>query len=272
MGAILIVRTYVLYGKNRLILICLCTIAMAVVGSATWGLVTAPSLAYRESQLPPRGCILPISLESIQSFMPAILLGMSAEVVVFVLTLYKSIQIIQKENSVVLRILLRDGALYFGVVMLANMAVIVSYYAFDDYSRGNVVTLTNSLYATLVSRLILNLRDPALSSDIHFRLYPFNYYAGSRIIRRGRGQTATGDIFTSVIMTYDGGTGDGSTPNEEEEGCSCSVCQESFEEYSGYPSTSLGRSGAYSGDSDARSMASMESSLSMQKERYCYAV
>jgi hypothetical protein len=46
--------------------------------------------------------------------MPAILLGMSAEVVVFVLTLYKSIQIIQKENSVVLRILLRDGALYFG--------------------------------------------------------------------------------------------------------------------------------------------------------------
>jgi hypothetical protein len=175
--------------------------------------------------------------------------------------------------------------------MLANMAVIVSYYAFDvsgplfvllpwitradasqDYSRGNVVTLTNSLYATLVSRLILNLRDPALSSDIHFRLYPFNYYAGSRIIRRGRGQTATGDIFTSVIMTYDGGTGDGSTPNEEEEGCSCSVCQESFEEYSGYPSTSLGRSGAYSGDSDARSMASMESSLSMQKERYCYAV
>lgn len=167
-AAILILRTHALYGHNKWVLGVLLTFALATTGSAVWALVAAPSIAFRQTELPPMGCILPIPFNSIKSYMPTIILAGCIEVLVFALTLYKSVQVIKKENSIVLRILLRDGALFFGIVSLSYIAVLVSFYVFDDHSRGNLATLATSLYSTLISRLILNLRNPSLSSDTQF--------------------------------------------------------------------------------------------------------
>ncbi|TFK21188.1 hypothetical protein FA15DRAFT_672815 [Coprinopsis marcescibilis] len=167
MGVILVMRTHALYGKPRWILLLFGIIALAVVAAGVWGLVTAPKLAFSDSPIPPRGY-----------YMPGIIMVMAGEMLIFAMTLYKSVQITKREKPIVLRILLRDGR----VIMVAYIGLLVSYY---DYSRGNIATLVNSLYATLVSRLILNLRDPSLSSDARFM---------------GQNETRTSDITTSVMV------------------------------------------------------------------------
>ncbi|KAH6913272.1 hypothetical protein BKA70DRAFT_1262343 [Coprinopsis sp. MPI-PUGE-AT-0042] len=167
-ATILILRTHALYGHNRWVLGVLLIFALGATGSAIWALVAAPTIAFQQTELPPMGCILPVSFASIKSYMPTIITAGCIEVLVFALTLYKSVQVIKKENSIILRILLRDGALFFGIVALSYIAILVSFYLFDDHSRGNLATLATSLYSTLISRLILNLRDPSLSSDTQF--------------------------------------------------------------------------------------------------------
>lgn len=62
-------------------------------------------------------------LNSFQGYMPTIILAGCIEVLVFVLTLYKSVQVIKKENSIVLRILLRDGELSLPQLSLATVLI-----------------------------------------------------------------------------------------------------------------------------------------------------
>ncbi|KAJ3914353.1 hypothetical protein F5877DRAFT_82890 [Lentinula edodes] len=87
-------------------------------------------------------------------------------------------------------ILLRDGAMYFGVMTLVNLANILTYYFsevrfteyhtdpnFDvltkDCMRGGKAPFTSSLSVTLVSRLMLNLHQ-VKSSGI--------YLSGSQMV------------------------------------------------------------------------------------------
>ncbi|KAH7873471.1 uncharacterized protein C8R40DRAFT_1113798 [Lentinula edodes] len=70
-------------------------------------------------------------------------------------------------------ILLRDGAMYFGVMTLVNLANILTYYFSEDCMRGGLAPFTSSLSVTLVSRLMLNLHQ-VKSSGI--------YLSGSQMV------------------------------------------------------------------------------------------
>ncbi|KIK51376.1 hypothetical protein GYMLUDRAFT_396296 [Collybiopsis luxurians FD-317 M1] len=56
-------------------------------------------------------------------------------------------------------ILLRDGAIYFGVITMINLANILSFYLLEDCMRGGLGPFASSLSVTLVSRLMLNLHQ-----------------------------------------------------------------------------------------------------------------
>ncbi|KAJ3828221.1 hypothetical protein F5880DRAFT_1531801 [Lentinula raphanica] len=56
-------------------------------------------------------------------------------------------------------ILLRDGAMYFGVMTLVNLANILTYYLLEDCMRGGLAPFTSSSSVTLVSRMMLNLHQ-----------------------------------------------------------------------------------------------------------------
>ncbi|EED78088.1 predicted protein [Postia placenta Mad-698-R] len=84
------------------------------------------------------------------------------DTMIFLLTLCKTIRLLHlaPRTGTLLQIFLRDGIIYFGALVIVNVANIV---IFLDYTRGMVSTLTNVMSSVLISRLMLNLRDPGLN-------------------------------------------------------------------------------------------------------------
>ncbi|KAF5352932.1 hypothetical protein D9758_007936 [Tetrapyrgos nigripes] len=60
-----------------------------------------------------------------------------------------------------LEMVLRDGAIYFAVMALANLANIFTFYFAGPFTRGSLSTFSTAISVTLISRLTLNLRANA---------------------------------------------------------------------------------------------------------------
>ncbi|KAF8874537.1 hypothetical protein BD779DRAFT_251463 [Infundibulicybe gibba] len=58
-------------------------------------------------------------------------------------------------------LLLRDGAIYFAVMALSNLANILTFYLCGPFLRGGLSTFSTSISVTIMSRLILNLHETA---------------------------------------------------------------------------------------------------------------
>jgi hypothetical protein len=84
------------------------------------------------------------------------------DTLVFIMTLYKSVSSEWGGNATLFKILLRDGCLYYAVMVLTNLCNIVMFFIAPLGLRGIPATFTNVLSSTLISRLVLNLRDPSL--------------------------------------------------------------------------------------------------------------
>ncbi|KAI0636826.1 hypothetical protein C8Q77DRAFT_1154723 [Trametes polyzona] len=85
---------------------------------------------------------------------------------IFTLTVIKTIQMREILRHGVLKVLFRDGAVYYGILVIAgaiNVSTLMAPEIHDNY-RGIGATLTNALSTTLASRMFLNLRDPDLRS------------------------------------------------------------------------------------------------------------
>ncbi|KAJ3550533.1 hypothetical protein NMY22_g408 [Coprinellus aureogranulatus] len=165
-GVFLVMRTYALYNGNRWIL-------GVLVASA--GAVLANGIRLVR--------FLTVHISPISEHATAWSGLLALDLLIFVLTLYKSIAEIRYGGSPIMRVLLRDGAMYFGIMSLFTSLTIVTYLAFAPYYHGNFATITNTCaYSTLVpctltkeflspydtlssvmmARLLLNLRDPSL--------------------------------------------------------------------------------------------------------------
>ncbi|KAJ7309418.1 hypothetical protein DFH08DRAFT_899315 [Mycena albidolilacea] len=53
----------------------------------------------------------------------------------------------------------RDGAVYFGMVALVNLANIIAIYTGDVITSGSMAWFACSISATMISRLMLNLHN-----------------------------------------------------------------------------------------------------------------
>ncbi|KAH9477580.1 hypothetical protein JR316_0009802 [Psilocybe cubensis] len=58
-------------------------------------------------------------------------------------------------------LILRDGAVYFAVMALCNLANIVTFYLCGPFLRGGLSTFASSMSVTMMSRLMLNLHETA---------------------------------------------------------------------------------------------------------------
>ncbi|KAJ7315053.1 hypothetical protein DFH08DRAFT_426062 [Mycena albidolilacea] len=58
-----------------------------------------------------------------------------------------------------LRTMFRDGAVYFGMICLVNVANIVMLYLGDMIISGSLAWFACCISATMISRLMLNLHD-----------------------------------------------------------------------------------------------------------------
>ncbi|THU97756.1 hypothetical protein K435DRAFT_965285 [Dendrothele bispora CBS 962.96] len=85
------------------------------------------------------------------------------DTVVFVMTLLKAYQVrgLLLGRMSLLYLVLRDDAIYFAVMALANLVNILTFYLCEPYMKGGVSSLASAISVTLMSRLMLNLHKEA---------------------------------------------------------------------------------------------------------------
>ncbi|KAF8886620.1 hypothetical protein CPB84DRAFT_1850082 [Gymnopilus junonius] len=158
-----IMRTYAIYHSSRRILALLCTVTLAVSIYGVHSILTEKHTSYSQFDLPFYGCLLPARKGMGPGLAQAWIGHLCFDFMVFTLALYKSL-VSKRSGFSILSVMLRDGTIYFGIMVLSSISVILSFYLFPGYLQGTTATLTNVLSSTMISRLMLNLRDPQLDS------------------------------------------------------------------------------------------------------------
>ncbi|KAF7969596.1 hypothetical protein HWV62_26827 [Athelia sp. TMB] len=83
------------------------------------------------------------------------------DALVFCLTLYKSLVLRRSKSKTLIGTILRDGN--SSIMTVANAGNIVTFVAAPPLAKGAGSVFTNAISATMMSRLMLNLRDPAMA-------------------------------------------------------------------------------------------------------------
>ncbi|KAI0351648.1 hypothetical protein OH77DRAFT_1410658, partial [Trametes cingulata] len=83
------------------------------------------------------------------------------DAVVFVLTLARVLYVGKTCRGSLFTVMQQDGAMYFGILFICHLSNILT--CLQVY-RGISVTATNVIASSMISRLMLNIRDPELSS------------------------------------------------------------------------------------------------------------
>ncbi|KAJ3509914.1 hypothetical protein NLJ89_g4963 [Agrocybe chaxingu] len=132
-ACMLIMRMYALYGRSRFVL-------------ALYVCVTAAAGAL------PAGIRFAAAWSGMLIF----------DSLVFGMTLYKSLTLPRLRGVNLISVLLRDGSMYFGIIMASNFANVLTFLLGGPFTRGVPTTFTNVISSVMISRLMLNLRHPSL--------------------------------------------------------------------------------------------------------------
>ncbi|KAJ7723499.1 hypothetical protein DFH07DRAFT_855760 [Mycena maculata] len=166
-GVMLILRTYALYDRNRRILVFMVCIAAAVIGVGLWAVLSGPGAKTNEDDE-----VLALYIGCSSSVSSSETLNLAAawggmvvfDCMIFILTLYRALSRRRLSSQDLLTVLLRDGSIYFGVMVMSNLGNILTFALAGPYTRGIPTTFANVMSSIMISRLMLNLRDPALST------------------------------------------------------------------------------------------------------------
>ncbi|KAJ7135804.1 hypothetical protein C8R44DRAFT_696099 [Mycena epipterygia] len=169
-SSISIMRTYALFGRSRLVLGFMLCVTGGLFAFGTWTMLSVghtPHLAPMRFY-PRIGCAYFLLSDSMArvtgvSWVALVLF----DCMILSLTIWKAFVSYRERGGRLLSILVRDGALYFLVMAVQHATNIASFvipgpYA---YSRGLITTMEIVLSSVLMNRLMLNLRDPKLSTD-----------------------------------------------------------------------------------------------------------
>ncbi|KAI0695281.1 hypothetical protein C8T65DRAFT_815104 [Cerioporus squamosus] len=96
------------------------------------------------------------------------------DIAIFGSTLHRVLQVRERWSGGLFTIMLRDGAVYFGVLLVCHLANILVCMLAEPAYRDPSVTITTVIATTLIARLMLNIRDPELRT-MHLRLTSDDY-------------------------------------------------------------------------------------------------
>ncbi|KAJ7221981.1 hypothetical protein B0H12DRAFT_1241152 [Mycena haematopus] len=176
-AAMLIMRTYALYERNKHVLAFMIVVIVADVAFAVSMLILAGnSRDTLDSQLQALGCPSPTPHES-NTRTAAAWGGMLVfDVMIFILTVHKALRYETRTGSLI-NVLFRDGSMYFGIMIAVNAINIGTYTMGGPVLSGSGTVVVNALSSLLLTRLMLNLRDPkilrlAIRTDLTTQDYP----------------------------------------------------------------------------------------------------
>ncbi|KAJ7487915.1 hypothetical protein FB451DRAFT_1225912 [Mycena latifolia] len=165
---ILITRTYALYQRNKLVLALMVTVTVGAIISALVLLLVGDFPNTLSPVLESLGCPS-ASSHFLNRRQAAAWSGMLIfDVLIFSLTVRKSLKYGTRGGSL-FSLLFRDGAIYFGIMIASNASNIGTYTMGGPIISGSATTLTNILSSVMVSRLMLNLRDPSIRRPMRSR-------------------------------------------------------------------------------------------------------
>ncbi|KAI6142719.1 hypothetical protein BKA82DRAFT_535491 [Pisolithus tinctorius] len=163
-SAIMIGRVYAFYNRDRRVLSLLAVVGMICIGVSSWALSyrppPSPSKKIATVEVTRAGCPNPVT--SVEASHLAAAWGgqLLVDALVFILTLRQLIHSHSLGKGTFVALSLRDGAIYFAVMMAANVANITTYLVVTDpFERSMLSTPTNVLCVVMISRLMINLRN-----------------------------------------------------------------------------------------------------------------
>ncbi|KAF9458370.1 hypothetical protein BDZ94DRAFT_106179 [Collybia nuda] len=161
-STLLIMRMYALYDRSRRVLALFLGVALAAVIIACWSIFTGKEDGPTPEYFLPVGC--PASLSHYAATRLAAAWGgmLVFDTLVFSMTVYKSLLLRQTSGMNLLTLMLRDGSIYFGVMIASNLGNILTFVYGGLFTRGVGTTFTNVISSVMITRLMLNLRDPQL--------------------------------------------------------------------------------------------------------------
>ncbi|TFK21157.1 hypothetical protein FA15DRAFT_758872 [Coprinopsis marcescibilis] len=200
-GLIIIIRIYALYDRNKAILALLLVVGFAGVGYAAHHIVLF-NISMGREKLPASlpvirdSCILLAKHDQLTNIIITYVWLLVHSFLAFVLSLCKIIRHMRECGSVVLKVILRDDLAYFAIMCAMWLSVIFWHVSALEGTgdvvalRGLTLLLTNSFTSSLVSRLILNLRNPTL-------IQGYGQYRKQTLVQVGE----THAVFTTIVDT-----------------------------------------------------------------------
>ncbi|KAJ7121513.1 hypothetical protein C8R44DRAFT_622502, partial [Mycena epipterygia] len=160
-AALLILRTYALYDRNKGVLAFMLSVTVGAIIVGIWTVVTGKTGDDASNLRLYFGCDYAISHSQGISLATAFAGAAVFDCMIFLLTLYRALCTRRRPNSGDLfTVLLRDGMSAFRPIPSSLCPFTVSG---SPFTRGIATTFTNIISSIMLSRLMLNLRDPALS-------------------------------------------------------------------------------------------------------------
>ncbi|KAF8206695.1 hypothetical protein K438DRAFT_1816308 [Mycena galopus ATCC 62051] len=159
----LIMRVICMYFFNKRIVLFLVTISIIEFSVAAWSAIPVGPIPVYTGSLP--GCHVPTPHGPAMRLAGAWEGLLVVDVMLLGLTLHRG-YIRSREAEVSLwRVIVRDGAMYFAIICLANLANILIYYLGDMYTAASLSAFTASISVTMICRLMLNLYEAAARPD-----------------------------------------------------------------------------------------------------------
>ncbi|KAJ7834266.1 hypothetical protein B0H14DRAFT_2591041 [Mycena olivaceomarginata] len=129
-------RTFALYERNKKILALTVLVTLAAFIFAVGILLTGNNFDTLSAEIAAFGCPLGTSHSKHSESMGA--------------------------GGDLVTVLLRDGSVYFALMIISNACNIGTYTMGNPFTRGSASTVTNVVSSVMISRLIFNLRNPKI--------------------------------------------------------------------------------------------------------------
>lgn len=162
-GIIFILRLYSTYARNLYILTCFTILLLAELGVKIWAFTDGTML-----QLPPElvGCILVGKSSTGQRFVNTWVAELIFDTLVFLATFYRTVHLYRTAEAgaalPLLKIIMRDGIMYFAAIFASNLATVLLFVAAPADLKAVNASFSTLITSLMVSRLMLNLRREAL--------------------------------------------------------------------------------------------------------------
>ncbi|KAF8890466.1 hypothetical protein BD779DRAFT_1671400 [Infundibulicybe gibba] len=158
---IMTLRIYALYGRSPRVIGALVVVGGILISVSCWALFGQKGAPAPQAS----GCQIGLSYRTSIHLAAAWEALFVYDSIIFALTLAKTWRegrnVAIHKRLPVATLFLRDGAIYFAVMVLANLANVLTFYFCGTFLRGGLSTFSSSISVTMMSRFMLNLHETA---------------------------------------------------------------------------------------------------------------